>query len=129
MAEPRRKTVLVIDDQEDERAIQRAILGHIGYHVNEASNGADGLDAAQASPPDLILLDVAMPLMDGFEVCRTLRADPRTQRIPVVIFTASAVDDLDGEARAAGANAVIVKPADPRAVMAEVRRLIGPPTE
>jgi CheY-like chemotaxis protein len=123
----KRKTVLVIDDQDDERAIQRAMLGHVGYHVREASSGVSGLEAVAEAAPDLILLDVAMPRMDGFEVCRSLRADPRTAEIPVLFFTASVVGDLQAQITAAGGNGVIVKPMDPNLVAEEIQRIIGPP--
>jgi CheY-like chemotaxis protein len=124
-----RKTVLVIDDQEDERAIQSAMLGHLGYRVREASDGKAGVESADRSPPDLILLDVAMPRMDGFQVCRILRSNPRTRSIPILIYTASVVGDVDVIAREAGADGVLAKPVDPRAVVAAVQRLIGPATE
>lgn len=124
---PPRKTILVIDDQADERAIQRAMLTHLGYEVREAPDGERGLEAAMESRPDLILLDVAMPRMDGFEVCRTLRADPRTASVPVLFFTASVAGELEARAREAGGAGVLVKPVDPRDVAEAVRRHIGPP--
>jgi CheY-like chemotaxis protein len=122
---PTPKTVLLIDDQEDERAIQRALLTHRGYNVLDAADGASGLEAAQRHLPDLILLDVAMPKMDGFEVCRSLRADARTAEIPVLFFTASVVGDLEKQIAEVGGNGVLVKPMDPNAVAAEVERIIG----
>lgn len=121
------KTVLVIDDQDDERAIQSAMLGHLGYRVLEAAGGAAGLQTAAENPPDLIILDVAMPQMDGFSVCRKIRADPQTARIPVLFYTASVMGDLEAQAREAGANGILTKPIDPHKVAAEVQRIIGPP--
>lgn len=126
MVEESRKTVLVIDDQDDERAIQRAMLSHLGYSVREATDGEDGLRVATETPPDLVLLDVAMPRMDGFAVCRALRADLRTHTVPVLLFTASVVGDLDERARDAGADGVLTKPVDPHRVAEAVRRIIGP---
>lgn len=126
MEEPR-KTVLVVDDQEDERTIQRAMLSHLGYRVREAEDGRAGLRSARDDPPDLVLLDIAMPGLDGFSVCRELRADPRTADIPVLLFTASVVGDLEERARAAGAVGILVKPVDPHRVADEIRRIIGPP--
>ncbi len=122
-----RKTVLVIDDQEDERAIQRAMLGHLGYSVREAPDGERGLQAATEDPPDLILLDIAMPRLDGFAVCRELRADERTSSVPVLLFTASVVGNLQERAEEVGADGVLTKPVDPHQVAEEVRRLIGSP--
>jgi CheY-like chemotaxis protein len=121
------KRVLIIDDQPDERTIQAMMLGHIGYGVSEAADGAAGIALAMSDPPDLVLLDVAMPRLDGFTVCRTLRDDSRTTDVRILIFTASVAGDLHGRAEAAGADAVLMKPLDPRSVAAEVERLIGPP--
>jgi len=120
-----RGTILVVDDQDDERTIQRAMLTHLGYAVREAADGAAAIAAATADPPDLVVLDVAMPRMDGFAVCRALRADPRTAGIPVLFFTASVVGDMEGPAREAGGQGVLEKPVDPRRVAAEVGRILG----
>ena len=120
--------VLVIDDQADERAIQIAMLSHLGYAVDEAADGESGLRSARESPPDVILLDIAMPRMDGFEVCRRLRADESTAHIPVLLFTASAVVDLEQKAEEAGAAGVLPKPIEPQRVALAVGRLIGGPT-
>jgi CheY-like chemotaxis protein len=119
------KVVLLIDDQDDERAIQRALLTHRGYSVLDASDGAHGLELALDQQPDLILLDVAMPRMDGFAVCRAIRADPRTASIPVLFYTASVVGDLVSQMEEAGGSGVLVKPMDPNLVADEVRKLIG----
>lgn len=123
--EPRPKTVLVVDDQDDERAIQGAMLAHLGYAVVEASDGRSALRAATEHPPDLVLLDVAMPRMDGLEVCRALRADPRTAEVRVLLFTASVVGDLERMALECGADGVLAKPVDPKRVAEEVAKLIG----
>lgn len=127
MAEAR-KRILVIDDQADEREIQTAMLGHLGYDVSTAEDGEIGLSMATDSPPDMILLDIAMPRLDGFEVCRRLRADPRTSSVPVVFFTASVVGDLEQRARDAGATDIMVKPVDPHEVARRVEEMVGPPT-
>lgn len=119
------KTVLLIDDHDDERAIQRALLTHRGYRVLDASDGETGLAVALEHRPDLILLDVAMPRMDGFEVCRTIRQDPRTADIAILFFTASVVGDLEAQIAAVGGNGVLVKPMDPHDVAAEVGRILG----
>lgn len=121
------KTVLIVDDQPDERAIQQAMLRHRGYGVKEAADGRTGLDMALTERPDLILLDVAMPGMDGFEVCRALRQDDRTREVPILLFTASVVGELADRARAAGATGVLEKPVDPHEVAGEIERLIGRP--
>lgn len=124
---PRPKRILVIDDQPDEREIQTAMLGHLGYAVETAEDGETGMKLATAAPPDVILLDVAMPKMDGFAVCRGLRADPRTAEVPILFFTASVVGDLEDRARDAGATGIMVKPLDPHEVATRIAALIGPP--
>lgn len=126
MVEERSKTILVIDDQADERAIQRAMLSYLGYTVREAGSGEDGLRDAMETPPDLVLLDVAMPRMDGFAVCRALRADQRTTSVPILLYTASVVGNLQEQAQEAGADGVLTKPIDPQTVATEVQRFIGP---
>lgn len=124
-----RRTILVVDDQPDERTIQRAMLTHLGYEVREAPDGAAALTVAVEAPPDLVLLDVAMPRMDGFSVCRALRADPRTAAVPVLFFTASVAGDMAQMAAAAGAQGILAKPVDPRVVAREVARVLGEPRE
>lgn len=119
-----KQTILVVDDQADERVIQRAMLSHLGYAVREAADGESALAQATASPPDLILLDVAMPRMDGFEVCRRLHADPRTREVPVLLFTASVVGDLEQMAQDVCARGVLTKPVEPHRVAEEIRRLL-----
>lgn len=118
----------MVDDQEDERTIQRAMLTHLGYEVREADSGEAALASAAESPPDLVLLDIAMPRMDGFTVCRALRADPRTANVAVLFFTASVVGDLPAMASEAGAQGILAKPVDPRMVAQEVRRILGEPS-
>lgn len=126
---PHRKRILVIDDQEDERAIQTAMLAHLGYEVETAEDGETGMKLAADTPPDMILLDIAMPRMDGFAVCRTLRSDPRTADVPVLFFTASVVGDLEDRAREAGATGIMLKPLDPHSVATRIAEIIGPAAE
>ena len=121
------RTVLVVDDNADERAIQGAMLSHLGYRVAEASDGRQAVDRARTLQPDLILLDVAMPHMDGFAVCRALRADERTRDTAILLFTASVVREVREQASAAGANDVLLKPVDPHTVAERIRSLIGGP--
>lgn len=120
------KRVLVIDDQKDERAIQRAMLSHLGYAVEEAPDGEEGLRMARSNPPDLILMDIAMPQLDGVEACRSLRADPATAGVRLLLFTATSGDHRDQLERA-GADGVLIKPVDPHDVADAVKKLIGPP--
>jgi CheY-like chemotaxis protein len=121
------RTVLVVDDNPDERAIQGAMLSHLGYRVAEASDGREAIERARAMHPDLILLDVAMPRMDGFAVCRALRANDQTRDIAILLFTASVVREVREQASAAGADDVLMKPVDPRTVAEKIGQLIGGP--
>lgn len=123
----RRKTILIVDDQEDERAIQRAMLEHLGYQVEEANDGRDALERIPQLAPDLVLLDIAMPRVDGLTVCRTLRADPRTSDLLVLFYTASPAEEWEDQVAGLNASGVLVKPVDPHEVATQVRRLIGDP--
>lgn len=122
------KSVLLVDDQKDERAIQRVLLEHLGYEVAEATDGEMALEIARRISPDLILLDIAMPKLDGLEVCRAVRADPRTSGAAVLFYTASAAGDNDERLKAAGGDGVLIKPVEPKYVAEEITRLIGPAT-
>ncbi len=104
------KCILVIDDDPQTRALVAALLQPAGYTVREAPDGVRGIEAADAAPPDLVLLDVQMPGMDGYEVCRQLRQAPCTRQVPVVMLTATDDVALNRKAYAAGAHACIPKP-------------------
>ena len=104
------KRVLVIDDDPQARALAAAVLESAGYKVQGAQAGEAGLTMATADPPDVIVLDLQMPGMDGYEVCRILRQGPRTREIPVVMLTASDDPALNRKAYAAGAQACVPKP-------------------
>lgn len=104
------KRVLVIDDDAQARSLVAAFLEPAGYEVRSAQGGVPGLLAADADPPDVILLDLQMPGMDGYEVCRVLRHGEKTRRIPVVMVTSSDDPHLNREAYAAGAQACVPKP-------------------
>jgi len=102
--------VLVIDDESQTRELVAAVLGSSGHEVRGAEGGVNGLTLADTEPPDVVLLDVQMPGMNGYEVCRVLRQGPKTRRIPVVMLTASDDPHLNREAYAAGAQACVPKP-------------------
>jgi CheY-like chemotaxis protein len=102
--------VLVIDDEVRDRELVAAMLAISGYEVRHAESGPHGLEQVSAAPPDVILLDVQMPGMDGYEVCRLLRRAPGTRNIPVIMITASDDPALNSRAYAVGAQACITKP-------------------
>jgi CheY-like chemotaxis protein len=120
------KSILLADDQKDERAIQRVLLEHLGYQVAEATDGEMALEMARRMSPDLILLDIAMPKLDGLEVCRAVRSDPRTCSTAVLFYTASAAGDNDERLKAVGGDGVLIKPLEPKEVADAIAHLIGP---
>lgn len=121
------KLVLVVEDEEDNARIYLTILEHAGYETRHAADGRAALAAARESRPALILLDVAMPIMSGWEVCQTLKIDPEWEHVPIVMLTAHAMPSDRAMAFACGATGYIAKPAEPRAVLEQVTTLIGPP--
>lgn len=102
--------ILVVDDDHLMRQMVRDLLQIGGYVVEDAVDGADALTQAAAFHPELILLDLMLPDMDGYAVCRTLKADPTTRAIPVILLTASNAIDVTRQAAAAGAAACLTKP-------------------
>lgn len=119
------KRILVVEDQEDNRTILRDLLTSAGFTVIEARDGAEGLAVALAEPPDLVLMDIQMPVMDGHEATRRLKAAPLTRAIPVIVVTSYALSGDEAKARAAGADGYIAKPYSPRALLAQVRARLG----
>jgi two-component system, OmpR family, phosphate regulon response regulator PhoB len=116
--------VLIIEDEPDIRDLLAFHLEREGYAVTKAGNGAEGLRLARAASPDLILLDLMLPEMDGFEVCRRLRQDPATQGVPLVMLTARG-DEVDRVlGLELGADDYVVKPFSPREVVARVRAVL-----
>ena len=92
-----------------------------GFHVVTADNGLEGLRKAQTLRPDVVLLDVLMPKMDGMEMCKRLKEAPETQAIRVILFSASAIKDLDAHAKAAGADGWLQKPYDSAELIAKLK--------
>lgn len=116
--------VLIVDDDADIRRFLGLTLRHDGFEVHEAVDAEDALDRARSIDPDVILLDVMMPGVDGYEVCRRLRADPRTQETPVILLTAKgrAEDKIRG--LDVGADDYVVKPFDPEELVARVNSVL-----
>ena len=121
-----RRRVLVVDDDDDVREVTTFSLELIGgYEVFDANGGVAAIELARRHRPDLVLLDVMMPGMDGPATFRALRADPETAHIPVVLLTAKVPVALDQEEND-GLAGIISKPFDPRALVAEIERILGP---
>ena len=118
------KRILVIEDQEDNRRILRDLLSTFGYELIEAENGEDGVAAAAADRPDLILMDIQLPLLDGYEATRRIKAQPALSAIPIIAVTSYALSGDEDKARAAGCEGYITKPFSPRELLAKIREYL-----
>jgi two-component system cell cycle response regulator DivK len=114
--------ILVIEDQEDNRAILRDLLTASGYELIEAQNGEEGVQAAEREHPDLILMDIQLPLLDGYDATRQIKANPKLATIPIIAVTSYALSGDEAKARAAGCDDYVTKPFSPRALLAKVRQ-------
>lgn len=120
------KHILIVDDYPDALDIWVLYLGSIGYRVSTAGDGAEAIRQAERLLPDLIVLDLELPTLSGFDVAKHLRANPETQDIPLIAATGySHVKQLD-RARAAGFDRIVVKPCDPDRLVEEIERLLHP---
>jgi two-component system cell cycle response regulator DivK len=114
----------VVEDQDDNRQILRDLLGSAGFDLIEAESGEDALAALGRRRPDLILMDIQLPVMDGYEATRRIRADPEFAAIPIIAVTSYALAGDEAKALAAGCNAYVTKPFSPRALLAKVREYL-----
>jgi two-component system cell cycle response regulator DivK len=119
--------ILVVEDQEDNRRILRDLLTNAGFKLVEAITGEEGVRLAEFSRPDLILMDVQMPVLDGHEATKRIKARPELQSIPIIVVTSYALSGDEAKAMAAGADAYVAKPFSPRALLATIRRLLPNP--
>ncbi len=119
------KRILVVEDQEDNRAILRDLLTAAGYTYLEAVNGAEGIAVAGREKPDLILMDIQLPEVDGYDATRRIKADPALSVIPIIAVTSYALSGDEAKARAAGCDDYVTKPFSPRALLAKVRQHLG----
>ena len=121
------KRILVVDDQEDNRRILRDLLTASGFEVIEGKTGEEGVALAEERGPDLILMDIQLPGIDGYEATRQIKAKPALSATPLIVVTSYALSGDDAKAFAAGADAYVSKPFSPRALLAKVREFLGPP--
>ena len=121
------RRILVVEDDEDSRRIVTKVLTGEGYDVVEVLTGAAALTAVREGRPDLILMDLALPGMDGWEATRQIKAAPDSADIPIVALTAFAMRGDEERARAAGCDAYVSKPFQPQALRDVVRRLLPEP--
>jgi CheY-like chemotaxis protein len=117
--------VLVVEDYQDAREMYAAYLQFSGYDVAEATNGIEAIEKALELMPDIILMDLALPKMDGWEATRRLKQDERTKHIPIVALTGHALPGHADGARAAGCDSFVTKPCLPDELVAEIRRMLG----
>ena len=115
------KRILVVEDQEDNRQILRDLLGNAGYELIEAENGEEALAAVARQRPDLILMDIQLPVMDGYEATRQIRTNPGMKSVPIIAVTSYALAGDESKALAAGCDAYVSKPYSPRQLLAKVR--------
>ena len=119
------KCILVVEDQEDNRQILRDLLGSAGYQLVEAENGEEALKALARQRPDLILMDIQLPILDGYETTRRIRSNEDLKSIPIIAVTSYALAGDDAKAIAAGCNGYVTKPYSPRQLLAKVREYLG----
>ena len=119
------KTVLLVEDNEDNRIVYSTILQHFGYVVMEALNGEEGIAKARNERPDLILMDISIPVIDGWEATQVLKRDPETRGIPIIALTSHALASDREKAMEVGCDSYLAKPCEPKAVVSEVEKFIG----
>jgi CheY-like chemotaxis protein len=126
---PRKSLILIADDRPSSRELLRLVLERAGYAVIEAEDGQQALDKSRSDEPDLLLLDLQMPGLDGYGVLAALRSDPRFESLPVLALTASAMRGDRERILEAGFTDYLAKPAGPELVRETVARLLGEAAE
>jgi CheY-like chemotaxis protein len=121
------KTVLVVEDDEASQYILGTILRHRGYNVVSATSAAAASRVLESSRPDLVIMDIGLPGVDGFALTESIRADPRTRDLPVLVVTVHVFPQDVRRAYEVGCSDFMAKPVDPLAVVDRVRSMIGPP--
>ena len=116
--------ILVIEDNEDNRQIIRDLLTSLGCELIEAVDGVQGVAMAQSHRPDLILMDIQLPEMDGYEATRQIRTVPELAHVPIIAVTSYALSGDEAKARDAGCNGYVAKPFSPRELLAKIREFL-----
>ena len=124
-----KKKILLVDDEQHHVMTVKSRLEKEGYAVIVATDGMEAIKKAQTEHPDLVILDLILPKLNGYEVCTKLRLDPRSKAIPIIIFTVKATDLEKEVGMAAGANAYVRKPFDPDELLGTVRFLLTSSTQ
>jgi two-component system cell cycle response regulator DivK len=118
------KHILVVEDQEDNRQILRDLLTNAGFEMTEAVNGEEALAEVAKQRPDLILMDIQLPVMDGYEATRRIRTNPDLKSVPIIAVTSYALAGDETKALAAGCDAYVTKPFSPRQLLAKIREYL-----
>jgi len=116
------KRILVVEDQPDNRQIIRDMLAGTNYEITEAEDGEKALAAVAKTRPDLILMGIQLPIMDGYEVTRRIKADPAMRSIPIIAVTSHALHGEEQTARAAGCDGYVPEPYSPRQLLAKIQQ-------
>jgi two-component system cell cycle response regulator DivK len=119
------KLILVIEDQEDKRRIMRDLFSSLGYEVIEAFTGEEGVTAAETHYPDLILMDIQLPGIDGYETTRRITANPDFSEITIIAVTSYALSGDDAKALEAGCDDYVAKPFIPRKLLSKIREHVS----
>jgi two-component system cell cycle response regulator DivK len=120
-----RKRILVVEDQPDNRQIIRDMLAPTDYEITEAEDGQQALEAIARQRPDLILMDIQLPIIDGYAATRKIKSDPALRSIPIIAVTSYALSGEEKKAREAGCDDYVPKPFSPRQLLAKVRQLLS----
>ena len=118
------RTILVVEDQEDNRQILRDLLGSAGFQMVEAHDGEQALAMARSQRPDLILMDIQLPILDGYEATRAIKRDPELKHIPVIAVTSYALSGDETRAREAGCDAYVAKPYSTRHLLVKIGQFL-----
>jgi two-component system, cell cycle response regulator DivK len=117
--------ILVVEDHEDNRQILRDLLGAAGYEIVEAHDGPSAHPTAAKEKPDLILMDIQLPGLDGYEATRRIKGDPALKAIPIIVVTSYALSGDEAKAREAGCDDYVAKPYSPRQLLAMIRHYLS----
>ena len=119
-----KQRILVVEDTEDNRQIIRDLLTSAGYELIEAIDGVEGVATAEREQPDLILMDIQLPVIDGYEATRRIRAIPALAKVPIIAVTSYALSGDEAKTREAGCDGYVAKPFSPRQLLAKVREFL-----
>jgi two-component system cell cycle response regulator DivK len=120
-----KKRILLVEDTEDNRQLVRDLVASAGYDLLEAEDGEAGMSMAARHRPDLILMDMQLPVLDGYEASRRIKADPELRGIPIIAVTSYALSGDEAKARAAGCDGYVAKPFSPRQLLAKIAELLA----